>query len=270
MKYLVLVIFLLIIVFDIFVWLNSKKNITIKNKKNIANRIPPTFEVKKNYIPIKGDYDIIISDFIEHGNLIQIQCSVMQNDELVRGFCTKDLIPFEQKIRSEIYMIFNRLEDKQSDRTIKIWYCNLDGSEFSDTNDIPLKIIITFFKPLNMDDETKKLLKQFLYQHLKDLIEVDWNEVNTILKGCCAKEKRLTESLKRISNAYTEENSISDSTKNILRHLSMDMTFFYENVWFYGGGSSTSVYENLKAKYIEIEDCYLESLSYEYARDTVF
>lgn len=268
MKYLVLIIFLLIIVFDIYVWRNSKKNTSIKNKRN--DRIPPTFEVRKNYIPIKDDYDIIISDFIEHGNLIQIQCSVMQNDELVRGFCTKDLRPFERKIRSEVYMIFDRLEDKQSDQTIKIWYCNLDGSEFSDTNDIPLKIIITFFKPSNMGDETKKLLKQSLYQHLKDLIEVDWNEVNAILKDCYTKEKRLSESLKRISNAYTDEISISDSTKNILRHLSMDMTFFYENIWFYGGDSSTSVYENLKAKYIKIEDCYLESLSYEYARDTVF
>lgn len=66
------------------------------------------------------------------------------------------------------------------------------------------------------------------------------------------------------------QTDISDSTKNICRHLSMDMAFFYENQWFYGGGSSASVYENLKAKYIEIENRYLETLLHEYALDTVF
>lgn len=263
MKYLALCIFLLLVAWDIFVWRNKK----IRNKK-LEDRVFPVFEVRKNYIPINGSYDIVISDFIEYGNLLQIQCSIKQDDDkLVRGFCTKDLLSFEQKIRAEIRMIFDRLGDEKTDRTIKIWYCNLDGSEFSDTNDIPLRIIITFFKPSNMDDRTKELLKQCLYPYLQELVEIDWNEVNTILKNCYTKEQRLMESLKRISNSHTDEISISDSAKNICRHLSMDMAFFYENQWFYGGGT---VYENLKAKYIEIEDCYLESLSHEYARDGVF
>lgn len=269
MKYFVLSIFLLIVAFDIYVWWNSKIR-NKRNKRNMANRITPVFEVKKNYIPINGSYDIVISDFIEYGALLQIHCSITQNDELVRGFCSKDLTSFEQKIRSEIRMIFDRLEDKKTDRTIKMWYSNSDGSSFSDTNDIPLKIIITFFKPSNMDDRTKEVLKQSLYPHLQDLVEIDWNEVNTILKNCYAKERRLMKSLSVISNSYTDENGISDSAKNICRHLSMDMNFFYENQWFYGGGRSTSVYENLKAKYTEIEDCYLESMAHEYIRDTIF
>lgn len=53
-----------------------------------------------------------------------------------------------------------------------------DGSVFSDTNDIPLKSIITFFKTSNMYGRTKELLKQCLYPHLQDLEEVDWDEVN--------------------------------------------------------------------------------------------
>lgn len=75
-----------------------------------------------------------------------------------------------------------------------------------------------------------------------------------------------------ISYSETDENGISDSEKNICRHLGMDMEFFYENQWFYGygAGSSTSVYEKLKEKYIEIEDCYLESLAHEYVRNTIF
>ncbi|MDE6662510.1 MAG: hypothetical protein K2K46_04115 [Lachnospiraceae bacterium] len=273
MKYFVLGIFLLIVAFDIFVWWNSKiRNRKEKrNKKDLENRITPVFEVKKNYIPINGSYDIIISDFYEYGALLQIHCSITQNDELIRGFCSRDLTSFEQKIRSEIRMIFDRLEDKKTDRTIKMWYCNSDGSAFSDTNDIPLKIIITFFKPSNMDDKTKELLKQCIYPHLQDLVEIDWNEVNTILKHCCyTKEHSIVKFLNIISNSDAGENGISDSTKNICRHLSMDMNFFYENQWFYGGSNSMSVYENLKAKYTEIKDCYLESLAHEYARDTVF
>ncbi len=271
MKYLVLGIFLLIVAWDIFVYWNSKiRNGKAKNKKDLADRIPPVFEVKKNYIPIQGSYDISISDFIEHGSLLQIHCSITQQDELVRGFCSKDLTSFEQKVRSEIRMVFDRLEDKKTDRTIKMWYCNSDGSSFGDTNDIPLKIIITFFKPLNMDDRTKEVLKQSLYPHLQELVEIDWNEVNTILKYCCyTKEQSIVNFLNIISKSYAE-NGISDSAQNICRHLSMDMAFFYENQWYYGGGSSTSVYEKLKEKYIEIEERYLECLVHEYARDTVF
>ncbi len=238
-------------------------------KKNLSDSTPPVFKVEKNYIPINDVYDITISDFIEYGTLLQIQCSIMQGDALVRGFCTRDLLSFEQKIRSEIRMIFDQLKDEETDRTIKIWYCNLDGSEFGDTDDIPLKVIITFYKPSNMNDKTKAIIKKSLYSHLQALIEIDWNEVNTVLKKCYEKDKRLMESLNIINNSWLSETGISDSAKNIIRHLCKDMAFFYENQQFYGGGMS-SVYANLKEKYPKIEDVYLESLGHEFARDMVF
>lgn len=266
MKYFVLGIFLLIVAWDLFIYWNSK----IKSKKALTERIPPIFEVKGNYFPIYGGCDIAISDFNEGEGLFQIQCNITWHNEPVRGFCTDDLLSFERKIRSEIQMVFDRSEDEKTDRTVKIQYCSADGSECRETKDIPLKMIITFFKPSNMDDGTKELLKQRLYPHLRDLVEIDWEEVNAVLKNCCTKRESLLNHLNAVSGTDADETGISDSTKNICRHLSMDMVFFYENQWFYGGGSSASVYENLKAKYIKIENRYLETLLHEYALDTVF
>lgn len=62
MKYFFLGIFLLIVAWDIFIYLRTRKR---RNQKDLTDSIPPVFEVKENYIPINSNYDIIISDFIE-------------------------------------------------------------------------------------------------------------------------------------------------------------------------------------------------------------
>ncbi|MCM1288308.1 MAG: hypothetical protein NC240_08350 [Clostridium sp.] len=266
---LVVLVIAILIMTEGILWHRSLRDRKRNKKKALTEQTPPIFKVENNYIPINDVYNITISDFIEYGTLLQIQCSITQGGKLVRGFCTRDLLSFEQKIRSEIRMIFDQLEDENTDRTIKIWYSNQDGSDFGDTNDIPLRVIITFFKPSNMDDKTKELLKQCLYPHLRALVEVDWNEINTILKNCYAKEKRLMKSLNIINNSWLSESGISDSAKSIIRHLCMDMTFFYENQQFYGADMS-SVFSNLKEKYPKIEEIYLEKLAFEFARDTVF
>lgn len=152
--------------------------------------------------------------------------------------------------------------DKKHDGTIKIWY-SLDS-----TDDIPLSITITFFKLANINDNIKEMLKQCIYQHLQELVEVDWNEVNTILKDCCDKEQDFTNALNDVRNSY--DTNISYAARNVCRHLYMDMVSFYENQWFYGAFNFSTVYENLKTKYKKIEDCYLEKLSHEYVRNNIF
>lgn len=175
---------------------------------------------------------------------------------------------FEVEVRNQIRKMFDQLEDVKTDRTIKIWYKNEDSEEL-DTMDIPLKIIITFYRPEHFNDESGEILKQSLYPFLRELVEVDWGEVNGILKDCCEKKQNLQHMLNEISQSY-EENGISDSAKRICRHLSMDMSFFYENQWFFGGGKSPTVYEKLREKYPEIENRYIECLSHEYAKDTLW
>lgn len=268
MKYLVLFVFLLIIIFDIWVYRNGKKN----QKKELSYREPPVFDENKNHIPVYDHYNICNSDFLESGSLLQIHYSVMQNDEVIRGFCTRDLIPFEQKVRAKIRLIFEQLGDKQTDRTIKMWYRNMDGSDFSDTCDIPLNIVITFYKPLSIDNGILELLKRQIYQCLCELMEIDWKEVNTILKNCYDQQHRLLSTLQKLSDFDLDGDTveISDSSQNVCRHLYRDMIFFYENQWFYGGGNAGTVYENLKKKYKEVDDCYLQYLSQEYAKDTMW
>lgn len=266
MKYLALALFVLILVWDIVVYHNSKKQ--NKNKKESADRIPPVFNIKNNYIPVKGSCNIYISEYIEYGSLLQLHCSVTENGEIVRGYCSKDLTSFQVKVRGQIRKIFDQLEDVKTDRTIKMWYKNEDAGEL-DTNDIPLKIIITFYKPEHFNDETGEILKQSLYPFLRELVEVDWGEVNAILQGCCEKKMKFQHALNEISHSY-EENGISDSAKRICRHLSMDMLFFYDNQSFYGSGRYSSVYEKLREKYPEIENRYIECLSHEYAKDTLW
>lgn len=274
MKYLALVFFLLVLAWNFIYFWNGRKR--KKKEKELADRTPPVFKVNKNYFPVYGDYAIHISDFIEDekGVLMQLHCRVMQGDELVRGFCSADLFPFERKVRASMRGILDAMRDNRRDETkaIKIWYSNADGSPFSDTADIPLRITVTFYKPVNIDDSTRNSLKQCIYPYLQELMEIDLNEVNTVLKNCCAKEERLVNTLARIKKLDAAEIGISDSAINVCRHISMDMDFFYENQWFYGSGMSgyDTIYTNLKTKYRRIEDCYLERLSNEYLKDTIF
>lgn len=266
MKYLALALFVLILAWNMIFYHNNRKQ--KKNKKASADRLPPVFNIKNNYIPIKDNCNICISEYLEYGSLLQLHCSITENGEIVRGYCSKDLTSFEVKVRSEIRKIFDQLEDAKTDRTIKMWYKNEDSREL-DTEDIPLKIIITFYKPEHFNDEIGEILKRSVCPLLRELVEVDWGEINGILQGCCEKKLKLQHTLSEISNSY-EENGISDSAKIICRHLSMDMRFFYENQWFYGGGKSPSVYEKLREKYPEIENRYIECLSHEFAKDTLW
>lgn len=266
MKYLALAFFLAIIAYDISFYIKSKKRKKIEKKE--SERVPPVFEVKQNYFPIYDNYDINVSDLLEYGELRQIQCCITQNGELIRGFCAKDLTHFEVEVRRKMREIFDQSGDEKHDQTIKMWYCNADGSSFSSTDDIPLKIIITFYELKNMDDNIKEMLKHCLYSHLQKLVEVDWSEVNTILNDCHDSELDFMDALNDIGNSYNI--NISYAARNVCRHLYMDVIFFYENERFYAGAKSSSVYENLRVKYPKIEDCYLENLAHEFARDTVF
>ncbi len=243
-----------------------------KSKKRKKNRpdeaVPPVFD--DSPMPVHSSYDICVSDFLKRADmpgLIQIHYTVTHNGEIVRGFCTKDLIPFEQKVRAEIRMLFERLEDNQTDRTIKIWYINPDDRKF-DTNDIPLQIAITFYQPANMDKEAQTLLKEQITGILRELLTIDWKEVNGILQTCCTSEHRLADTLNKISKPdYINETEMQLSTERVLKCLCRDMSFFYENQSFFGYGS---VLANLEAKYTELDTCYLQRLAEDYCRDTLF
>lgn len=266
LKYFALILFLLMIAGNIVFDINSRKR--KKKERELEDRNPPVFHAEKNYFPIYDNYDIYVSDLLELDGLMQIQCSITQNGELLRGFCSKDLTSFEVDVRHRMREIFDQTGNEEHDGTIKMWYSNADGSSFSSTDDIPLKIAITFYKLPNINDNIKEMLKQCLYQYLQELVEVDWSEVNTILKDCHENGQNFMDALNDIRNSY--DTNISYSARNVCRHLYMDMNLFYENQWFYGGGGSSSIYENLKTKYKKIEDCYLEKLEHEYARDTIF
>lgn len=105
MKYLALALFVLMLVWYIVVYHNSKKQ--KKNKKESADRISPVFNIKNNYIPVKGNCNIYISEYIEYGSWLQLHCSITENGEIVRGYCSKDLTSFQVKVRGQIRKIFD-------------------------------------------------------------------------------------------------------------------------------------------------------------------
>ncbi|MBP3326819.1 MAG: hypothetical protein J6L77_10425 [Coprococcus sp.] len=217
-------------------------------------------------MPVYKNCDICVSDFIEAPSLFQIHCTAIYDGQIVRGFCSKDLFQFEEKVRAEIRNVFDRLGDHQTDRTVKIWYQNPDDRKF-DTNDIPLKIIITFYQPLNMDQATQAFLKEQLYTALKELLYIDWEEVNDSLKTYCTSAHSFVNTLNKISNPDFNETEMLASTKKVLKCLNRDMIFFYENQSFF---KYSSVLANLETKYDKLDHSYLTELANEYARDTLF
>ena len=113
------------------------------------------------------EYDVCISDFVEHMGMIQIHGIVIKNGNVVRGFSADDLCEFEEKVRTYIRMFIDKCgtDDYYDARTVKIWYYTPDNREL-DTDDIPLRFAITFYRPLNVDKEIQSLLKEQLLHTL--------------------------------------------------------------------------------------------------------
>lgn len=119
------------------------------------------------------DYDICVSDFVENevgGALLQIHCVVIHNNEVVR---VKDLFQFEHNIRVHIRAFIDRMgmvyPGRDEARDVRLWYYNLDGSNLN-TNDIPLRIAITFYRPKKIEDKEQALLKEQIFTELCDLL----------------------------------------------------------------------------------------------------
>lgn len=122
------------------------------------------------------EYDICVSDFVEDrsgGGLLQIHCVVIHNNKVVRGFHTKDLLQFEKNIRAYIRAFIDRMgmrsPEGEETFTVKMWYYNPDGSDLN-TNDIPLRIAITFYRPKKIEDKEQILLKKQIFTELCDLL----------------------------------------------------------------------------------------------------
>lgn len=118
------------------------------------------------------EYDVCVSDFVEHKDMIQIHGIAIKNGEVVRGFSTDDLRGFEEKVRVSVRMFIDKggAADFYDARTVKIWYYDPDNRDFN-TDDIPLRFAITFFRPLNIDKEAKSMLKEQLLQTLFTQLE---------------------------------------------------------------------------------------------------
>ena len=118
------------------------------------------------------EYNVCVSDFVENKPFFQIHCVAFKNDKVVRGFRTSDLARFEDNIRRCVRRFINasgELPDEDEALTVKIWYYNPDDSRI-DTNDIPLRIAITFYRPRIIETENKVLLKQQIYNELYNLL----------------------------------------------------------------------------------------------------
>ena len=113
------------------------------------------------------EYDVCISDFVEHMGMIQIHGIAIKSGNVVRGFSTDDLGEFEENVRTYVRLFIDKCgaDDYYDARTVKIWYYNPDNREL-DTCDIPLRFAITFYRPLNADKEAQSLLKEQLLQTL--------------------------------------------------------------------------------------------------------
>lgn len=118
------------------------------------------------------EYDVCVSDFVEYKGMLQIHCIAMKNGEVVRGFTTSGLIAFEEKVRTYVRMFINKpgTDGYYDALTVKMWYYNPDDREF-DTNDIPLRTAITFFRPLSIDKESQSMLKEQILKALFELLE---------------------------------------------------------------------------------------------------
>ena len=118
------------------------------------------------------EYDVCVSDFVEHSGMIQIHGIAIKNGKVVRGFSADDLREFEEKVRTYVRIFINKggADDFYDARTVKIWYYNPDDKEFN-TDNIPLRFAITFFRPFNVDKEAQSMLKEQLLQALFEQLE---------------------------------------------------------------------------------------------------
>ncbi|MDE6502459.1 MAG: hypothetical protein K2L10_10280 [Ruminococcus sp.] len=120
------------------------------------------------------DYDICVSDFVEEptkGVLLQIHCLVTHNNKVVcRNM--KDVVGFEINVRHHVRTFMNKMGMTQPERdetfTVKMWYYTPDGSAFK--KDIPLRIAITFFRPIKIEDKEQQLLKEQIFNELCNLL----------------------------------------------------------------------------------------------------
>ena len=127
------------------------------------------------------EFDICVSDFAENirnrngGGLLQIHCVVIHNNKVVRGLCTKDLSQFEKNVRMCVRMFIDTIGtdiNYYDYDEVRIWYYNSDDREF-DTNDIPLRLAITFHRPTKLNGNEKEIeeLKVLIYNELYKLID---------------------------------------------------------------------------------------------------
>ncbi len=106
------------------------------------------------------DYDICVSDFLVTRNNKVVHCNI------------KDVLEFEINVRHHVRTYMNKMGMTQPERdetfTVKMWYYTPDGSAFK--KDIPLRIAITFFRPIKIEDKEQILLKEQIFNELCNLL----------------------------------------------------------------------------------------------------
>lgn len=126
-----------------------------------------------------GRFETCVSDLIEERSLLQIHCIAIEHMRadswLVRGFDTAD---FQKKIRKVIYEFQVKMgiphdwyDMDNSELQAHIWYYNPDGSSWNSADDIPMRIAITFHRPIKVEEEAFKMLHQQIYEILWEVLD---------------------------------------------------------------------------------------------------
>jgi hypothetical protein len=183
----IVLIFCFLMITEGFLWHKSlrKKNV-VKREKEWKKSSDSEIHMPEDLYWCKqwehkwhGRFETCVSDLIEDGGLLQIHCIAIEHMRadswLVRGCATGD---FQKKIREAIHafqveMGFPRdwYDMDDSEFYAHIWYYNPDGSHWSGADDIPMRIAITFHRPIKVEEKAFQFLQQQIYEILWETLD---------------------------------------------------------------------------------------------------